>query len=125
MPLSVQPPSDARLLPGRDLRCTSITARFGDEPLDGLRWGVLVAWPGPIHKGNGTMQVIVDERANAAQRAAVESIAHGKASTPASSSWSIYAAMTSTFLPTLSKPIDLTFDYDDRTASVRVARRRR
>jgi len=95
--------------------------RFGDQPLDGLRWGVLVAWPGPIHKGNGTMQVIVDERANAAQRAACESIAHGKASDPGKLAWSIYSAMTSTFLPTLSKPIDLTFDYDARTASMRIA----
>jgi len=29
--------------------------------------------------------------------------------------------MTSTFLPTLAKPIDLTFDYEKRTASLRVA----
>jgi hypothetical protein len=97
------------------------TGRFGDEPLDGLRWGVVVAWPGPIHKGNGTMQVIVDQRANDAQRAGLEAIAQGKASAPGKLAWSIYGAMTSTFLPTLSKPIDLTFDYDTRTASVRVA----
>jgi hypothetical protein len=94
--------------------------RFGDEVLDGLRWGVLVSWPGPIHKGNGTMQVIVDERANAAQRGAFESIAHGKASEPGKLAWSIYAAMSSTFLPTLARRIDLTFDYDSRTATLRV-----
>jgi len=94
--------------------------RFGDEPLDGLRFGILVIWPGPIHKGNGTMQVIVDERANATQRAALESIAHGKASEPGKLAWSIYAAMTSTFLPTLARPINLTFDYDNRTATVHI-----
>jgi hypothetical protein len=95
--------------------------RFGDVPLDGVRWGILVAWPGPIHKGNGTMQVIVDDGANAVQRGAVEAIAHGKASDPGKLVWSIYAAMTSTFLPTLARKIDLTMDYDNRTASVRVA----
>jgi hypothetical protein len=95
--------------------------RFAGEPLDGLRWGVVVAWPGPIHKGNGTMQVIVDERANDTQRAGLEAIAQGKASAPGKLAWSIYGAMTSTFLPTLSRPIDLTFDYDQRVASLRVA----
>src|SRR5437867_2154388 len=95
--------------------------RFGDVPLDGVRWGILAAWPGPIHKGNGTMQVIVDESANAAQRSAIEAVAHGKASDPGKLVWSVYAAMTTTFLPTLAKKIDLTMDYDNRTASVRVA----
>lgn len=94
--------------------------RFADQPLDGLRWGVLVSWPGPIHKGNGTMQAIVDERANAAQRSGIEAIAHGKASEPGKLAWSIYGAMTSTFLPTLTRRIDMAFDYDNRTASVRV-----
>ena len=28
--------------------------RYGDVPLDGLRWGVLLAWPKAIHLGNGT-----------------------------------------------------------------------
>ena len=97
------------------------TGTFGGEPLDGLNFGVVVAWPGPIHKGNGTMQVIVDQRANAAQRAALESIAQGKASDPGKLAWSIYGAMTSTFLPTLARPIDLTFDYEKRTASLRIA----
>ena len=35
--------------------------RYGDVPLDGLRWGILAAWPGPIHFGGGTFQAIVDE----------------------------------------------------------------
>ena len=94
---------------------------FGDQPLDGLRFGIVVAWPGPIHKGNGTMQAIVDERANGTQRAALESIAQGKASEPGKLALSIYGAMTSTFLPTLARPIDLTFDYEKRTASLRIA----
>src|ERR1035438_2298096 len=35
--------------------------RFDGVPLDGLRWGILAAWPGPIHLGNGTFQSVVDE----------------------------------------------------------------
>src|ERR1039457_7232069 len=34
--------------------------RFDGVPLDGLRWGILAAWPGPIHLGNGTFQSVVD-----------------------------------------------------------------
>src|SRR5579884_3875880 len=27
--------------------------RYGKVPLDGLRWGILAFWPGPIHLGGG------------------------------------------------------------------------
>ena len=94
--------------------------RFGDVPLDGLRWGVVAAWPGPIHKGNGTMQAIVDERADAKQRAALEAVAHGKDTEPGKLVWAVYAAMTTTVLPTLAKPIDMSIDIENRRASVRV-----
>ena len=40
--------------------------RFGSVPLDGLRAAFMVSFPGPVHEGNGTMQVIIDERADAA-----------------------------------------------------------
>ena len=94
--------------------------RWGDVPLDGLRWGIVASWPGPIHKGNGTMLVIVDERANAKQREAIEAVAHGKGSEPGKLVWTVYAAMTSTFLPTVSKPIDLKIDVESREATVHV-----
>ena len=44
---------------------------FGDVPLDGLRAVLLVSWPGPVHEGNGTMQVVIDERADQRQRDAL------------------------------------------------------
>jgi hypothetical protein len=93
---------------------------FGDTKLDGLRWGVIAAWPGAIHQGNGTMQIVVDERADAAQRAALEAIGMGKETEPMKVVWSVFAAMTKTFLPTMAKPIDLTADIDGRTATIRV-----
>ena len=96
------------------------TGSFGGTSLDGLRWGIIAAWPGPIHKGGGTMQIVVDERANAAQRAALEEVAMGKETEPMKLVWSVFAAMTATFLPTVAKPIDLTADIDGRTATIRV-----
>jgi hypothetical protein len=94
--------------------------RFGDVPLDGLRWGVVAAWPGPIHKGNGTLQAIVDDRADAKQRAAIEAIAHGKDTEPGKVVWAVYASMVTKFLPTVAGPIEMAMDLENRTATVRV-----
>jgi hypothetical protein len=94
--------------------------QFGDVPLDGLRWGIFGTWPGPIHKGNGTYQAVVDARADGKQRAALEAIAHGKETEPGKIVWAVYASMVTTFLPTVYKEIDLSIDVDERKASVRV-----
>ena len=37
---------------------------FGDVQLDGLRAAAVWHWPGAVHEGNGTMQLIIDERAD-------------------------------------------------------------
>lgn len=94
--------------------------RFGDVVLDGLRWGIIAAWPGAVHQGNGTMQAVVDARADAHQRAALEAVAMGRETEPMKLVWSVFAAMTSTFLPTLARTIDLVADIDERTATIRV-----
>jgi hypothetical protein len=94
--------------------------RFGDVRLDGLRWGVLGMWPGPIHFGNGTFQAIIDERADPQQRAALDAIAHGRETEPGTLIFNVFAAMVSTNLPTLYKRIDLTIDATNGTAKVAV-----
>jgi hypothetical protein len=93
---------------------------FGDVNLDGTRFGVMAAWPGPIHKGNGTHQVIVDDRATPAQRQALETIAKGKETEPGKVVWFIYAAMSTTFLPTVTARIDLTMNPEARESSINV-----
>jgi hypothetical protein len=94
--------------------------RYGDVPLDGLRWGVLLGWPKAIHLGNGTMQVIVDERADARQRAALEAIIQGRDTDPGTLIWQVFSTTMTKVLPTLSKPIELALDVEKRTATVRV-----
>ncbi len=94
--------------------------RFGDVSLDGLRWGILAQWPGPIHLGNGTFQAIVDERATPPQRAALESIAHGKETEPGKLIWQVFSTTVTKTLPTLFKTIDLTIDVKTATAQVKV-----
>ena len=94
--------------------------RFGDVVLDGLRWGILAAWPGPIHLGNGTFQSIIDERANPEQRHALEAVSHGKETEPGKLIWQVFSTTVTHVLPTLFKPIELSVDVKARKASVRV-----
>jgi hypothetical protein len=91
---------------------------FGDVPLDGLRWGMVGAWPGAIHLGNGKFQTIVEEKANPKQRAAIETISHGGETEPGSLIWQVFSTTVTEFLPTLFKPIQLQIDYTGRTAQV-------
>jgi hypothetical protein len=93
---------------------------FGDVPLDGLRWGVLMAWPAAVHLGNGKMQTIIEERANPQQRKAIETISHGGETEPGSLIWQVFSTTVTEFLPTLYKPIDLAIDYTARSARVKV-----
>jgi hypothetical protein len=94
--------------------------RYANVPLDGLRWGALLAWPKAIHLGNGTIQAIVDERADTHQRAALEAIIQGRDTDPGTLIWQVFATTMTTVLPTLFKPIELALDVEKRTASVRV-----
>jgi hypothetical protein len=93
---------------------------FGDISLDGLRWGILGAWPSAIHFGNGTFISIIEERANAQQRQAIEAISHGRETEPGSLIWQVFSATVTKLLPTLYKPIDLDIDYPARHARVKV-----
>lgn len=94
---------------------------FGGTSLDGVRWGGLFAWPGPIHLGNGTAMVVIDASANAEQRAAIEAVAQGKETEPGSLITQVFSTTLSSALPTQVKPIDLKIDQKAGTARVRVA----
>lgn len=93
---------------------------FGGVLLDGLRWGLLAAWPAAIHLGNGKLQTVIEEKANPTQRAALETVSHGGETEPGSLIWQVFSTTISEFLPTLFKPIHLAIDYAGRTAQVEV-----
>ena len=94
--------------------------RFGDVPLDGLRWGMIASWPGPIHLGNGTFQAIVDERADATQRAALEAVAQGRETDPGTLIWQVFSTTVTKVLPTVVASIDLAVDMKNCRAIVSV-----
>jgi len=50
---------------------------FGDVRLDGISWAVYADWPGAIHEGGGKAFCLFDERADEAQREAIEALVRG------------------------------------------------
>ena len=106
--------------------CEAVTAwridegYFDETVLDGLNSVTVYAWPGPVHEGNGTMQVVVDERANTAQREALVSILQGEHAEEGTTMLSIYRAMCTRVLEPLFKRIDLSIDVEKRTAQLSV-----
>lgn len=93
---------------------------FGDISLNGLRWGLLYAWPGPIFEGNGAMQAVIDERADEQQRQALMTVLHGGETEEARTHWWVFHAMSSTQHEPIFKPIEFEVDIEARTAQVAI-----
>ena len=62
---------------------------FNDTQLDGLNFAMRAYFPGEIAEGNGTQQLIVDERGTPEQREAIRKIYHGESTTPGATIWFI------------------------------------
>ena len=93
---------------------------FGETRLDGLCFAVTYAWPGAVFEGNGEMQVIIDERADPEQRAALVTVLHGGETEEAKTHWWVYHAMSSTVHEPIFKPIDCEIDIERRRARVTI-----
>jgi hypothetical protein len=97
---------------------TIVEGHFNDTPLAGLKWALLCIFPGEIAEGNGKRQIVIDERADAAQRIALETILSGEACAPLSNFFSVFASTCSEFCQTLYRPIHLEANQERRTAKV-------
>jgi hypothetical protein len=72
--------------------------------LDGLNFSVYVNWPGAIHEGGGEAVILVDERADNAQREAIATLVGGGAGGP----WGVLAWTW----PTAHGPLSVSYDTD-------------
>lgn len=99
---------------------TIIEGHFNDTPLAGLKWAALYKWPGEIAEGDGKALIVIDERADAAQRSALETILSGKACEPLSNVFTVFAATCSEFCETRFLPIELETDLEGRTARAEI-----
>jgi hypothetical protein len=89
---------------------------FGTTRLDGLRGVWMGQWPGAIHEGHGSMQLILDERANDAQREALRTILSGEETAPGANVWNVLRTTIDTVHPPLYKAIAFEVDIEGRRA---------
>ncbi|WP_027244331.1 DUF1326 domain-containing protein [Leisingera daeponensis] len=93
---------------------------YGSVKLDGLHAAVLYKWPGPVHEGNGQMQMIIDERATDDQRAALEAIMTGEDTDEFATMFSVFSLMSPNRHETLSAEISLDYDAESGTGTATV-----
>lgn len=93
---------------------------FDDTRLDGLRFAMLLQWPGEIAEGNGRGVVIIDARADAAQREALRRILYGESTAPGATHFYVFHSTLSQVLDPIYAPIELDVDVESRRARVRV-----
>jgi hypothetical protein len=84
---------------------------FGAIVLDGVRFAQLCWWPGAMHEGNGTRQLLIDAQATPEQRAALVAIASG---THGGTMFEIFAAICPTGREPVFTPITFQSDRERR-----------
>jgi hypothetical protein len=94
---------------------------FGDVALDGLCAALLYGWPGPIYKGNGECQAVIDEQADGKQRVALAAIMYGEETDAGTTHWWVYRTMSSTVHPPLFKRIEFDANIERRKARILIS----
>lgn len=90
----------------------------GDTKLDGLRFVGIFQWPGAIHEGKGEAAIVVDERANEAQRGALLRILSGQDTEPGATLFNVFASTLVKLHDPIFAPIDFKSDIDARRGHV-------
>ena len=99
---------------------TVVEGHFNDTPINNLNWALLCKYPGEIDEGNGKRQIIIDERADEAQRIALETIISGKECKPLSNHFSVFGSLCTEFFETLFLSIDLEVNLESRSAKISI-----
>jgi hypothetical protein len=90
---------------------------FGETSLNGVRFAWVLHWPGPVHEGNGTRMLVLDQRTTSEQRAALTALTNGTQGHPF---FEIFTSVTPNVVDAVVAPIHLEFDAEARTAKVRI-----
>jgi hypothetical protein len=90
---------------------------FGDVSLDGVRFGAAVHFPGALHEGNGTAQIVIGEGASDEQRNAILAMASGE---QGGDYFEIIASILSDVREPVVAPIELDVDRDARRGTFRM-----
>jgi hypothetical protein len=93
---------------------------YGNTPLDGLKFVLFGRFPGPVHEGNGIMQLVIEDAADEAQREAIRRIVWNEDSEEMKTHFAIYSGLSSKLFDPVFAPIELEADIETRTARARV-----
>jgi hypothetical protein len=93
----------------------------GDTSLAGLNMAIVAKWPGAVHQGHGTLQPIIDKRANKDQRHALLNILTGKDTDPMATFLAVYSAMCETIHEPIYTDIKIEADMNARSARCEAA----
>jgi hypothetical protein len=88
----------------------------GSTRLDGLKFVGMFHWPGAIHEGKGEAAVIIDERANEAQRESLLRILAGQDTAPGATVFNVFASTLEKLHDPIFAPIDFKVDVAARKA---------
>jgi len=92
---------------------------YGDVRLGGMKIGFVFRWPGPIHKGKGKCQPIVDAGASAQQREALLKIMSGQDTEPFATMFAVFATTLEKVFDPIFTKIEYSVDVDARRGKVR------
>jgi hypothetical protein len=92
---------------------------YGDTAMGGVRFSRVLWWPGAVHQGGGTRQLIIDASASQDQWQAIERLESDVDSHPF---FGIYGSMAPTRLETLSAPIEFELDREGRHGKVSIGK---
>ena len=90
---------------------------FGDVDLTGVKFGLLVAFPGPLYEGNGSLQLFLDEAAGEEQRDAIRQLWTGE---HGGALFEIFTSICPDKHETVVTSIDIDSDRERRVATVRI-----
>jgi hypothetical protein len=90
---------------------------FSETDLDGVRFSWIVNWPGAIHEGNGTRQVVIDESCSEEQIEALKALHTGE---HGGTGFEIFAAMCPNQREVITAPIAIESNRERRVASLKV-----
>ena len=90
---------------------------FGDTDMGGVSFAEIISWPGPIHEGDGTVQLILDESSSEEQHEAVKAMASGE---HGGTFFEIFSSVLPHVREPVVKKVEIETDRERRVGSIKV-----
>jgi hypothetical protein len=102
------------------LFCRIDKGHYGGTQLDGLTFVIFGRFPGAVHEGNGTIQLVIEDAADDAQREGIRRIVYNEDTDEMNTHFAVYSGLSTKVFDPIFAPIELEADIEARTAKARV-----